>query len=81
MTNMENNITVISGDAPTNINVVNIHCSLESGDLYVNFFNILENLVFNISYIFYIIFISILFILFTIKLVNLIKFIIFTKNI
>src|SRR6266576_1002388 len=30
MTNMENNTTVISGDAPTNINVVNIHCSLES---------------------------------------------------
>lgn len=30
MTNMENNITVISGDAPTNINVVNIHCPLES---------------------------------------------------
>ena len=38
MTNMENNITVISGDAPTNINVVNIHCPLESGDLFVNFF-------------------------------------------
>ena len=37
MTNMENNITVISGDAPTNINVVNIHCPLESGDLFVNF--------------------------------------------
>lgn len=33
MTNMENNTTVISGDAPTNINVVNIHCSLESEEL------------------------------------------------
>src|SRR5712664_1297650 len=31
MTNMENNTTIISGDAPTNINVVNIHCSLEPG--------------------------------------------------
>src|SRR5216684_4413236 len=40
MTNMENNTTVISGDAPTNINVVNIHCPLESGDIYVNLFNI-----------------------------------------
>ena len=36
MTNMENNTTVISGDAPTNINVVNIHCSLESGELLLN---------------------------------------------
>jgi len=33
MTNIENNTTVISGDAPTNINVVNIHCSLESEEL------------------------------------------------
>jgi hypothetical protein len=33
MTNMENNTTVISGDAPTNINVVNIHCYLESEEL------------------------------------------------
>lgn len=81
MTNMENNITVISGDAPTNINVVNIHCSLESGDLYVNCFNLFENLVFNISYIFYIIFISIFIIFFTIKLVKFLKFIIFTRNI
>src|SRR6266436_10087 len=39
MTNMENNTTVISGDAPTNINVVNIHCSLESEELFINFFN------------------------------------------
>lgn len=53
MTNIENNTTVISGDAPTNINVVNIHCSLESSDLYFNFFNNFENLVFNISYNFY----------------------------
>jgi hypothetical protein len=81
MTNMENNITVISGDAPTNINVVNIHCPLESGDLYVNFLIDFENLVYNISYILYIIFISILIILFTIKLVNLFKLIIITKNI
>src|SRR6266481_782342 len=48
MTNMENNTTVISGDAPTNINVVNIHCSLESEELFINFFNNFENLVFNI---------------------------------
>ena len=44
MTNIENNTTVISGDAPTNINVVNIHCSLESNDLYFNFFYNFENL-------------------------------------
>src|SRR6266446_3705244 len=48
MTNMENNTTVISGDAPTNINVVNIHCSLESEELFINFFNNFENLVNNI---------------------------------
>src|SRR6266481_450995 len=53
---VEDNITVISGDAPTNINVVNIHCSLESEELFINFFNNFENLVFNISYVFYIIF-------------------------
>jgi len=53
MTNMENNITVISGDAPTNINVVNIHSPLESGDLFFNVVNIFD--------IFYIIFLSILF--------------------
>src|ERR1700744_1160098 len=53
MTNIENNTTVISGDAPTNINVVNIHCSLESEDLFINIFNNFENLIFNISYIFY----------------------------
>lgn len=81
MTNIENNTTVISGDAPTNINVVNIHCSLESSDLYFNFFNNFENLIFNISYIFYIIFISIYFILFIIKFINFIKFILFIKNI
>jgi hypothetical protein len=80
MTNMENNTTVISGDAPTNINVVNIHCSLESEELFINFFNSFENLVFNISYIFYIIFISIYFIFLIIKFINFIKFILFIKN-
>jgi hypothetical protein len=50
---MENNITVISGDAPTNINVVNIHSPLESWDLFFNVVNIFD--------IFYIIFLSILF--------------------
>ena len=79
MTNIENNTTVISGDAPTNINVVNIHCSLESSDLYLNFFNNFENLVFNISYIFYIIFISIYFIFLIIKFINSMKFILFIK--
>ena len=78
MTNMENNTTVISGDAPTNINVVNIHCSLESGELQVNFCNLFENLVFNLSYFFYFIFISIFFIYFTIRFI---KFIRFIKNI
>src|SRR6266403_2062360 len=73
MTNMENNTTVISGDAPTNINVVNIHCSLESEELFINFFNNFENLVFNLSYVFYIIFISIFFIFFTIKFIIFIK--------
>ena len=43
MTNIENNITVISGDAPTNINVVNIHCSLESEQMAVHLFNHFEN--------------------------------------
>ena len=81
MTNIENNTTVISGDAPTNINVVNIHCSLESSDLYVNFFNNFENLIFNISYNFYIIFISIYFIFLIVKFINYIKFILFIKNI
>ena len=81
MTNMENNTTIISGDAPTNINVVNIHCSLEPSELYVNYFNIFENLVFNISFIFYYLFISILFIFFTIKFIHFIKFIWFIKNI
>jgi len=78
MTNMENNTTVISGDAPTNINVVNIHCSLESGELQVNLGNIFENLVFNLSYFVYFIFISIFFIYFTIRFI---KFIWFIKNI
>jgi hypothetical protein len=82
MTNMENNTTVISGDAPTNINVVNIHCSLESEYFVANFFNNFENLVFNISYICYLIFISIYFIFLVIKFINFIKFIIIiNKNI
>lgn len=81
MTNMENNTTVISGDAPTNINVVNIHCSLESEEFFINFVNNFENLVFNISYIFYLIFISIYFIFVFIKFINFIKFIIFIKRI
>lgn len=72
MTNMENNITVISGDAPTNINVVNIHSPLESGDLFFNFFNIFG--------FFYIIFLSILFFCITKNLIKLIKFIIFNKK-
>ena len=75
MTNIENNTTVISGDAPTNINVVNIHCSLESTDLYLNFFNNFENLVFNISYNFYFIFISIYFIFLIIKFIKCFNFI------
>ena len=81
MTNIENNTTVLSGDAPTNINIINIHCSLESNDLYVNFFNNFENLIFNISYNFYIIFISIYFIFLIIKFINYIKFILFINNI
>jgi len=81
MTNMENNTTVISGDAPTNINVVNIHCTLESGDIYVNFFKNFENLMFNISYKFYIIFISICFIFLVIKFIIYIKFIFYIKKI
>jgi hypothetical protein len=79
MTNIENSTTVISGDAPTNINVVNIHCSLESSDLYLNFFNNFENLVFNISYNFYIIFISIYFIFLILKFINYIKIIFLLK--
>jgi len=81
MTNMENNTTVISGDAPTNINVVNIHCSLESSDLYFNFFNNFENLVFNISYNFYIIYVSIYFIFLIVNFINYVKFISYIKNI
>lgn len=79
MTNIENNTTVISGDAPTNINVVNIHCPLESGDLYMNFFNNFENLVFNISYKFYTIFITIYLIFLVFKLISYIKFIFYIK--
>jgi len=80
MTNMENNTTVISGDAPTNINVVNIHCSLESEELFFKCFNNFENLIFNISCIFYLIFISIYFIFIIKNFINLIKFIIFIKS-
>src|ERR1700761_8537480 len=82
MTNIENNTTVISGDAPTNINVVNIHCSLESEDLFINIFNNFENLIFNISYIFYFILISIICFILIFKFINFIKFILFfNKNI
>jgi hypothetical protein len=79
MTNMENNTTVISGDAPTNINVVNIHCPLESEELLFNLFNQFENLVFNISYIFYLILVSIYLIFIIKKWIKIIKFIIFIK--
>jgi len=81
MTNMENNTTVISGDAPTNINVVNIHCPLESGDIYVNLFNNFENLIFYISYNFYIIYVSIYFIFLIVNFINYVKFISYIKNI
>jgi hypothetical protein len=80
MTNMENNTTVISGDAPTNINVVNIHCSLESEQLFCNLGYNFEILIFNISYLFYLIFLSIFFIFFAIKFINFIKFIIFINK-
>jgi hypothetical protein len=81
MTNMENNTTVISGDAPTNINVVNIHCSLESEELFINIFNNFEYLVFNISFFLYFIFFSIFYIFVIIKFINLIKLILFIKKI
>jgi hypothetical protein len=81
MTNMENNTTVISGDAPTNINVVNIHCSLESEEFLSHFLNNFENLLFNISFIFFISIISIYFIFLIIKFINFIKFLIFIKRI
>jgi hypothetical protein len=81
MTNMENNTTVISGDAPTNINVVNIHCSLESEDLIFNAFQNLDILVFNLSYIFYLIFCTIFFFLLIIKFIHFIKFILFINKI
>jgi hypothetical protein len=79
MTNMENNTTVISGDAPTNINVVNIHCPLESGDIFVNFVYNFENLIFNISYNLYFIFISIYLVFLIINFMNYIKFIFYIK--
>ncbi len=75
MTNMENNTTIISGDAPTNINVVNIHCSLEPGEIYVNFFNFIENLVLFTSVIFYFLFLSCFFIFVIIKFIKFIRFI------
>jgi hypothetical protein len=75
MTNMENNTTIISGDAPTNINVVNIHCSLEPGEMYVNFFNFFENLVLFTSIFLFFVILSFLFIYLIIKFINLIKFI------
>lgn len=75
MTNMENNTTIISGDAPTNINVVNIHCSLEPGEIYVNFFNFIENLVLFTSVILYFVFLSFLFIFLIIKFIKFIRFI------
>ena len=73
MTNMENNTTIISGDAPTNINVVNIHCSLEPGEIYINFFDFIENLVLFTSVICYCLFLSFLFIFLIIKFINFIK--------
>jgi hypothetical protein len=76
MTNMENNTTIISGDAPTNINVVNIHCSLEPGEIYINFFNFIENLVLFTSVFLYLIILSFLFIFCMFKFINFIKFII-----
>ena len=75
MTNMENNTTIISGDAPTNINVVNIHCSLEPGEMYIKFFNFIENLVLFTSVFLYFVILSFLFIFFIIKFINFIKFI------
>jgi hypothetical protein len=76
MTNMENNTTIISGDAPTNINVVNIHCSLEPGEIYINFFNFIENLVLFTSVFLYLVILTFLFIFVFIKFINFIKFII-----
>jgi hypothetical protein len=77
MTNMENNTTIISGDAPTNINVVNIHCSLEPGYIYLNFFNFFENLIFFTEIILYFLILSFVFIFLIIKIINFIRFIIF----
>ena len=75
MTNMENNTTIISGDAPTNINVVNIHCSLEPGEIYINFFNFIENFVLFTSVVLYFIFLSFLFFCLIIKFIKFIRFI------
>jgi hypothetical protein len=79
MTNMENNTTIISGDAPTNINVVNIHCSLEPGEIYINFCNFIENLVLFTSIICVLLFLTVLFFCLIIKFINFIKFIRFIK--
>src|SRR5580693_3849371 len=79
MTNMENNTTIISGDAPTNINVVNIHCSLEPGEIYINFFNYIENFVLFSSVVLYLVFLSFLFFCLIIKFINFIKFIRFIQ--
>ena len=79
MTNMENNTTIISGDAPTNINVVNIHSYLEPGEIYINFFNFFENLVLFTSVFLYFIFLSFLFIFLIIKFINFIQIIRFIK--
>jgi len=79
MTNIENNTTVISGDAPTNINVVNIHCSLESEELFLNFLYHFDNLIFNISYFVYWMGVSIFCIFVCIKCINFFKFVLFIK--
>jgi len=81
MTNMENNTTVISGDAPTNINVVNIHCSLESEYFMLNYFQNLDLLVLYFSYFLYLIFVSIYFFFLIIKFIHFIKLILFIKKI
>ena len=78
--NVETNTTIISGDAPTNINVVNIHCSLEPGEIYINFFNFIQNLVLFTSIFLYFIFLSFLFIFLMIKFINFIKFIKLIKS-
>ena len=75
MTNLETNTTIISGDAPTNINIVNIHCPLEQGDLFNNYFNIFNIFDLNLSFILYFLLISIIFIFKFIQFIKFIKFI------